>query len=318
MSLSRVRRTIRGCIACGSQWAGAAFAREDRPRQAVLCYHSIGDRDAPLVTPASAFRSQIALLKQLGYGFLTYTELVRAMRNSPGDMGNAVALTFDDGLADNYFEAMPILLDAGVKATFFVPSGLVVGDGRAIDMYRRRCRYAGEFVTPAQLREMQQMGMEIGAHTHSHVALAALSDAQALWELEHAKETLEQIVQKPVTSMAYPFGAKRFHFTENTCRLAQAAGYETAASLLPCTLSRWSVRSPFEVPRFCIGREDTLASLKQRVRGQADLGGFYHLYRAAWLSDGRVRREQERLCHGADDNAQDRRCSMTGVGKGNL
>jgi peptidoglycan/xylan/chitin deacetylase (PgdA/CDA1 family) len=305
-------------MACGLEWAGAALGRGDRPRQAVLCYHSIGDRDAPLATPASAFRSQIVLLKQLGYGFLTYTELVRAARNNPGDMGNAVALTFDDGLADNYCEAMPILLDAGVKATFFVPSGLVVGEGSAIERYRHCCRYAGKFMAPSQLREMQQMGMEIGAHTHTHCALATLSDAQALCELEHAKETLEQIVQKPVTSMAYPFGAKRFHFTENTCRLAQAAGYETAASLLPCTLSRWSVRSPFEVPRFCIGREDTLTSLKQRVRGQADWVGLYHLYRSAWLSDGRVRREQERLCQVADDYAQGGRSRTTGVGKGNL
>jgi len=64
-------------------------------------------------------------------------EMLRRRQRLPK---NAVAITFDDGYADNRTEAMPILQRHGLTATFFVASGFLDGgcmwNDEAIEMVR--------------------------------------------------------------------------------------------------------------------------------------------------------------------------------------
>ena len=82
----------------------------------VLLYHRVTrralDPEMLCVTPEH-FRAQMRHLKE-------QCRLVRFEEEWPRSTRPAVAVTFDDGYADNALEALPILEELGVPATFFV------------------------------------------------------------------------------------------------------------------------------------------------------------------------------------------------------
>ncbi len=85
----------------------------------VLLYHRVAelasDPQRLAVTPDN-FRAQMAYLKQR-------YPLVRFEEDWSRVKGPAIAVTFDDGYADNALNALPILDEVGVPATFFVSTG---------------------------------------------------------------------------------------------------------------------------------------------------------------------------------------------------
>jgi len=87
----------------------------------VLLYHRVtrlaSDPEQLAVTPEH-FRAQMRYLKE-------HHRLVRFEEDWSGFPGPALAVTFDDGYADNAREALPILEEVGVPATFFVSSATV-------------------------------------------------------------------------------------------------------------------------------------------------------------------------------------------------
>jgi len=89
----------------------------------VLCYHRVtrvaGDANAIVVSP-ERFRAQLAYLKA-HYPILRFEESWQGVRRP------SVVVTFDDGYADNLSEALPILDELGVPATFFVSTGELGG-----------------------------------------------------------------------------------------------------------------------------------------------------------------------------------------------
>jgi peptidoglycan/xylan/chitin deacetylase (PgdA/CDA1 family) len=89
----------------------------------VLMYHRIATLDSDVwniaVSPDN-FEQQIKLLKQ-DYNVLPVKELVAALQRRKLQK-NSVAITFDDGYADNFLVAKPILDHYGLPATFFVAS----------------------------------------------------------------------------------------------------------------------------------------------------------------------------------------------------
>jgi len=87
----------------------------------VLLYHRVArlasDPEQLAVTPEQ-FRAQMRYLKE-------NHRLVRFEEDWSGLPGPAVAVTFDDGYADNAREALPILEEVGVPVTFFVSSATI-------------------------------------------------------------------------------------------------------------------------------------------------------------------------------------------------
>lgn len=80
-----------------------------------------------------------------------------------------VILTFDDGYADQFTQALPILISHHAHATFFITTGNV---GRR------------NHLTWSEIAEMQQDGMSIGGHSVQHVDLASLSPARQLYQID--------------------------------------------------------------------------------------------------------------------------------------
>lgn len=90
----------------------------DRP-VIVLCYHRVtskhSDMNSVVVSPDN-FRAQMGYLKR-NFRIVRFEEKWEHL-DKP-----AVAVTFDDGYADNLTEALPILKEMGIPATFFISTG---------------------------------------------------------------------------------------------------------------------------------------------------------------------------------------------------
>ena len=104
----------------------------------------------------------------------------------------AVAITFDDGHASNVRIALPMLLERGLEALFFVTS----------DWVGARAHY----VDAPMLGELVGAGMIVGAHGRTHRFMDDLSEPDAREELIRSRETLESAIGAPVRSMSFPGG----------------------------------------------------------------------------------------------------------------
>ena len=247
--------------------------RSGRRRVVGLCYHSIH----PSLSYASAspelFDRQLAWLVET-CDVIPLRETLAAAADT-GRERPAVTITFDDGYADNHEHALPLLQKYGVPATVFVTAGLAAGDPEV------RARFEGlRDVGPgeiraldfSQMRELRAGGVEIGAHTYSHPNLIRLPREEVERELRTSKEILEDGLQAPVETLAYPFGKPGRQFDDATMAVARATGYTHAAAVL--FRSARPEDSPLALPRFFATR-DSVESLAAKIRGDWDYLGLW-------------------------------------------
>jgi peptidoglycan/xylan/chitin deacetylase (PgdA/CDA1 family) len=101
-----------------------------RPGLVVLTYHRIARSGADLfydpvisATP-EAFHAQVTWLSNC-FRLPTLDELLSEMESGRPWREPAMLLTFDDSYRDNFDQAMPILRECNVPATFFVPTAFL-------------------------------------------------------------------------------------------------------------------------------------------------------------------------------------------------
>jgi peptidoglycan/xylan/chitin deacetylase (PgdA/CDA1 family) len=187
-------------------------------RVPILMYHYIRVNPNPYdrmgfnlsVTPAD-FAAQMDWLAHNGYHPITLTDLHGYLNGQSGLPSRPVILTFDDGYADFYTTALPILRGHDFTAVAYVVSGFL---GR------------GGYMTAAQVLEADRAGVEIGAHTVDHADLAIQSADGLRYQLTASKQHLEQLLGHPVLSLCYPSG----RFTPAVTAAAQNAGYRDATT----------------------------------------------------------------------------------------
>ena len=91
-------------------------------------------------------------------------------------------------------------------------------------------------------------GVEIGAHSVTHVSLPECTPAQQLQQMQHRGSDLEALIDRPVTGFAYPFG----DISRRTLRLAESAGFDYACTTEAGCVDR--ATRPHRIPR--IAAED--------------------------------------------------------------
>src|SRR5512132_266689 len=112
---SRARRVLRSALGAGLA-AAMRVSRAGRAKSEgrVLYYHRIDDEwHRSCVTPA-AFRAQMTHLREHGYRVVPLAELRAALAVGEPIAPRTVAITFDDGYADNHTHALPVLADLGM------------------------------------------------------------------------------------------------------------------------------------------------------------------------------------------------------------
>ena len=193
---------------------------------AILNYHNIaavpmGMKMPQLYVSPEQFARQLWWLRRVGLVGVSLSEGMR--RLNTGDAAGCVALTFDDGYADNMSSAAPMLREYGFGATCFVVSDWV-GSYNAWDSEQLGGRKP--LMSRADIDGWLGLGFEIGSHTCSHPDLTALSQEAAMEELANSYASLSRITGAPVTTFCYPYG----RCNSGLARSAYQAGYRIAVT----------------------------------------------------------------------------------------
>lgn len=217
------------------------------PKVIVLNYHKVDNMNHSLSVQPPDFEQQMAFLKNNGYHAITPHEMYMAFTDGAPLPTNPVLITFDDGYADNYTNAYPILKKYGMKAAIFVITSLMGHPG---------------YMTWGQAAEMEASGVvSIESHTVTHGSLTDLTDEQIRRELTEAKHDIEQRLGKEVEFLAYPTGAYNLHIAS----LVQEAGYKGAFTVRYGNMDRSANFYAIErVPIF--HTPDTFASFLERLK----------------------------------------------------
>jgi peptidoglycan/xylan/chitin deacetylase (PgdA/CDA1 family) len=327
-------------------------------RALILVYHRVTPLDFDpewLAVAPDRFAEQLDVLRH-DYRVLSLSEL-----NERVQKGNvprkAVAVTFDDGYADNLLIARPLLERYDVPATCFVTTGKLdqgsefwwdelarllletprLPDALSLDVNGRRyswslkddaaapavrtdadgrnwnvlqqtprtprqkaygelaaivrpldaeaqesvMRYVADWagvgrkvreshraLRPEEVVRLDDGGLvDVGAHTVTHPVLSAQAPAVQESEIRLSKRRLEEILDRPVSLFAYPFGA-RADYTSETVGLVREAGFACACSNFEGWVRRGT--SAHELPRYLVRDWDGETFARELARWYAN------------------------------------------------
>lgn len=169
----------------------------------VLFYHRVADTcHNDWTMPTKVFARQVRWLQDR-FDVVTLAdaqERIASGRNSRP----TVAITFDDGYAENMQFAVPLLCEERLPFTYFVSTNHVFGQRPFPHDVA-----AGRPLEPnsvSQLRELAAAGVEIGAHCRHHVHLGAVAADVLEDEIVGAKQDLELALECEVRYFAVPYG----------------------------------------------------------------------------------------------------------------
>lgn len=127
-----------------------------------IMYHNVSNEKG--ITPEE-FEEQMMLLQK--YKTFKLEELDRMGNKFPE---NTVLVTFDDGYADNYTNAFPLLKKYNIKATIFLNTAYINNDPF--------------YMNWDQIREMYKSGLvDFQLHTHSHFTVVKRVEVQGFFEV---------------------------------------------------------------------------------------------------------------------------------------
>lgn len=193
--------------------------RSARPKRAltILTYHSITDRIHPDETVAPGeFERQLQYLIKNNSKVISLEEAVKHFQSDFEKISGSVVLTFDDGFADNYYNAFPLLKKYNLPATIFLVSDF-------IDSTK------GDYLSTSQILEMKDHNISFASHTISHRILAGLSNEEAVSEIRDSKDILGKKLGRQMDFFAYPIGT-RADFNDDTKEIVKSSGYKCACS----------------------------------------------------------------------------------------
>jgi peptidoglycan/xylan/chitin deacetylase (PgdA/CDA1 family) len=225
------------------------MTKREKPKVPILLYHSISSNVAlrfkKFCVSPELFEKHMTYLAEYGFDTITVTQYAKIINSGTDKLlpKNPILLTFDDGFADFYSNALPILEKYQFTATLYVATAFVNTTSRWLTREGESKRM---MLNWEQIVEINSKGIECGTHSHSHLQL----DTQPLnvvnYEIVHSKRVMEERIAQKVESFAYPFG----YFTPEVRRIIKQEGY-TSACAVRYTLSAIT-DDPFSLARILI------------------------------------------------------------------
>jgi peptidoglycan/xylan/chitin deacetylase (PgdA/CDA1 family) len=216
----------------------------------VVAFHRVWDQSRDELSVSHRLFRQLCLHWKHNYHVVPLDEILGRLEKSPHAPDGSrplLAITFDDGYADNSEIAAPILKEMELPATFFITTEYM-GTRRRFP-WDNGIEPQPRMMTWRQVRELAQAGFSIGSHTCNHVRLSQCDPKLRRRELVQSRQTLEQQLGQPVLDFAYPFGGASDCRSEDRDAVREA-GYR---SCLSCHggLVHWQ-QSPYRLQRICV------------------------------------------------------------------
>lgn len=116
----------------------------------------------------------------------------------------------------------------------------------------------------AELKQLAQAGMSIGAHAMTHPVLSLCSDSEARYEIGASKHALERALHQEIWAFAYPFGNPAT-VGDREIKIAQEAGFSCAF----LNVESWKSGGlgAFTIPRTHVSRDTSLPEFAAHLSG---------------------------------------------------
>ncbi|WP_339059046.1 polysaccharide deacetylase family protein [Fusobacterium animalis] len=204
------------------------------------------------------FKKHLQYLKDKNYTVITFKDLDKiGWRNRFEKDKKYIILTFDDGYKDNYDLAFPILKEFNFKATIFLMGSLTYNEWDVKAGGERKF----SLMSVEMIKEMQDYGIEFGAHTFNHPKINTLSNEEIEHQIVDVKKPLEEKIGKEIITFAYPYGILNDYAKE----MAKKAGYTFA--LATDSGSVCLSDDLYQIRRIAIFPNTNLFSFKRKVAG---------------------------------------------------
>jgi peptidoglycan/xylan/chitin deacetylase (PgdA/CDA1 family) len=221
--------------------------QEPAIQSAVVAYHEVmAESNYAYCVTTSAFAEHLRLFASLAQG------------SAP------VQITFDDGEQSQCRNAMPMLHELGLSATYFVTPGLIGTEAK--------------FLGWDQLKALADAGHSVQSHGWSHKFLKFCSDHELAHELQASKQALEQKLGAAVEEISVPGG----RWDQRVIDACAAAGYRRVYVSDPWIRARMSGLEV--IGRFMVRRTTTIAELRKMA--QRDRRALWKLRLRAQLKQG--------------------------------
>jgi peptidoglycan/xylan/chitin deacetylase (PgdA/CDA1 family) len=208
-----VKKTIVSLPIRKDNTAEAILAKKEVP---VLCYHNIRDFTATAsgmiktytVKPA-AFAEQMKALSDAGYHTVLPNQLREYLLHDAPLPEKPVMITFDDTRGEQFSIGASEMDKYGFKGVFFV---MTVSINRP------------NYLTKDEIKNLSDSGHVIAAHTWDHHMVTKYTGDDWNTQLVKPKKKLEDIIGRPVTYFAYPFGL----WNKEAITKVKESGYQMA------------------------------------------------------------------------------------------
>ncbi len=215
----------------------------------VLNYHMVNDQYwSALVMRTEDFEKQMKYLHDNGYHTITPDELYAYINDGAALPDKPILITFDDGYADNYTNAYPIMKKYGFTGAIFLITDTAI--------HTENHRY----LSWAQVEEMAKNNFSFESHTVHHKRLTDLSQENLKNELVGARAALKEHTGRDCIMIAYPEG----EYNETVLRAVKDAGYRIGFTVDTGRVERGN--DPLLLPRIPVFEgEDPIEHMKFRL-----------------------------------------------------
>ncbi len=268
-NLHQARRHLGHLTASLQTWnEQLTTALATRQQQADIAAQVLGDQtvaspqplDIPILlyhkTPAD-FETQLTTLLAKNYTVVSLDQVAAALAGRATLPSKPVAITFDDGFADQ-LQAADLLAKYRLPATFYIITGgaasnWCIGAGRRYNDPAQPPQGCGDaYLSWDQIRDLDRGSLiTIGGHTVDHFDLTGLSSDDLAFQISEGKHQIEAQLGHPIYHFAYPYGA----YNDAAINAVRSAGYATAVTTQPGTwqsgtapYSLLRLRDPYELP----------------------------------------------------------------------
>jgi len=207
----------------------------------VFIYHRFNDARHPSTNITSRdFRAQLEFLKTRNIPVLRLGQVVESMQQGSRLPQPCAVLTVDDAYRSFLTDGWPLIRQYGYPVTLFVSTATIGG---------------GDYLSWAELQQLQREGVEIGNHSASHAFLLdRLPDetetdwqARILTDISSAQQEIETHLGSAPQLFAYPYG----EFDPDLVSLVKGAGFSAAFGQQSGVMT--SDQDFYRFPRFPIG-----------------------------------------------------------------
>jgi peptidoglycan/xylan/chitin deacetylase (PgdA/CDA1 family) len=218
----------------------------------LLTYHRVGggspdERDLA----AEAFAAQVDVLAESEV--VSMDEAARRLRS--GDESPCVVLTFDDGFADVYRNAWPLLHQRELPFTLYLATRYMGGQMR---WEGSTAKADGPALAWPQIEELLASGLcTIGNHTHNHVPPERLTAD----ELDACSDAIERHLGVVPQHFAYPWGVPVPHMEDELSRRFRTAVTGVVGRNL-------TGHDPLRLRRVPVRRTDPLEFFRAKLTGR--------------------------------------------------